>query len=287
MISERKRKSSTGDSEGENFKKEKQRKSSERKKVRRSGEKIRGKDAKDDSENVNQHSGKHKESEKVTKNHMGLDQNVNINKDRRDGINSIEYIGKSQTRTEKEQNDRISSLSHKFGTTKPNDTQVCSDSESSNIIRKDSGKLHGDRVNFKRIGMLQNAPDSHNRSDEIQSGKSGYRKISLAGKTNISSKIICNSLEESSNVPECSVLNPIKKVTGSVSEIDVTKHGILGSIEEKTPAEIKPSAAVHLQPVSRPKIVLMQSDDDDDDDEDFINIKADAEAGKAAFHCNM
>jgi hypothetical protein len=97
--------------------------------------------------------------------------------------------------------------------------------------------------------------------DAIYSGKSGYRKVSLVGKNDTSSKIICSSVEGACNVPQSSVLSP---VTNSSSGAD--------AVREKT-------AAVHLEPMSRPKIVLMQSDDDDDD-EDFINIKADAEAGK-------
>jgi hypothetical protein len=198
---------------------------------------------------------------------LSVDQNVssnqvNVKKDN-------EYVSKCQLRTGEEQNDKRSSHSLKLGSTKLSETPACSDSVSS----KDSGKLHRDGVNLKSIGKSQNAPDSHNKSDEIYSGKSDCRKISLAGKTNASSKIICSSMEESSNVAESSVLNPIKKGTNSGSETDITEHGILGNVEEKTAADTKPSAAV-----SRTKIVLMQSDDDDD--EDFINIKADAEAGK-------
>ncbi|KDR21692.1 Zinc finger CCCH domain-containing protein 14 [Zootermopsis nevadensis] len=262
---ERKRKSSTGENEGENFKKDKRRKSSEKKKGRRSGEQTRGKDAKDDSENVNQHSGKHKELEEVTKNHLSLDQNVSSNQVNVEKGN--EYISKCQSRTDEEQNDKSSSHSHALGTTKLSETPACSDSVSSN----DSGKLHRDGVNLKSIGMSQIAPDSQNRSDEIYLGKSVCRKISLAGKTIASSKIICSAMEESSNVAERSVLNPIKKGTSSGSELDIAELVILRSAEEKTLADAKASATA-----SRTKIVLMQSDDDDD--EDFINIKADAEA---------
>lgn len=203
---------------------------------------------------------------------MSLDQSVssnqvNIRKDN-------EYISKCQSRTSEEQNDKSSSHSLKLGTTKLNETKVCTVSVSS----KDSGKLHKDGVNLKSIGKSQNVADSHNRSDEIYSGKSGCRKISLAGKTNASSKIICSSMEESSNVAESSVLNPTKKDTSSGSETGITEHGILGSVEEKTAVDIRASGSV-----SRTKIVLMQSDDDDD--EDFINIKADAEAGKVCAQC--
>lgn len=254
---ERKRKASTGDSEGENIKKEKRRKSSERKKIRRGSEQTRGKDAKDDSENANQHSGKHTELEKLTKSH--LDQSVSG-----DDVNSKitdEYIGKTEVRIGGEQSDKIISLSHNLDTTKTADTQVSSGPELSQIVRKDSGKLLGDQGNFK----------SSQKSDETYSGKSGCRKIILGGKTNASGKILCSSMEESCNVHKSLILNPIKKGTGSGSETDITLHEDVRSSEEMTAA-----AAVHLQPVSRPKIILMQSDDDDD--EDFINIKADAEA---------
>lgn len=266
LISERKRKASPGDSEGENIKKEKRRKSSERKKVRRGSEQTRGKDAKGDSENVNQHSGKHTELETFTKSH--LDQSVSSSV-----VNSKitnEYIGKPEVRIGRGENDRIISLSHNLSTTKSGDTQVSSGPELSHIMRKDSGKLYGDQGNFK----------SSQKCDEIYSGKSGCRKIILGGKTNASGKILYSSMEESCNVRESLALDPVKKGTASGSETDITKHGVR-SREEMTAA-----AAVHLQPVSRAKIVLMQSDDDDDD-EDFINIKADAEAGKLSTHSSF
>jgi len=258
LISERKRKASTGDSEGENIKKEKRRKSSERKKVRRASEQTRGKDAKGDSENVNQHSGKHTELEKLAK--SCLDQSVSS--DEVNGTVTNEYTGKPEIRTGRECNDKLISLSHSLGTTKAGDTQINSDSELSHIVRKDSSKLHADQGNFK----------SSQKSDETYSGISGSRKIILGGKNNASSKIIYSSMEESCNVRESLLLNPVKKGTGSGSETDVTRHDDVRSREETV------AAAMHLQPVSKPKIILMQSDDDDD--EDFINIKADAEAGK-------
>jgi hypothetical protein len=198
-----------------------------------------------------------------------LDQNVsssevNVKRD-------TELVSKWQSRTGDEQNDRSSFHSLKLCSTHLSGTQVCSDSESS----KECGKLHTDEVNLKSIGKSQNAPDPHNRSDEINLGKSGCRKVSLVGKTNASSKTVCSSMEESA---ESSVLKSVKKGTSSGSETAITGHGVLGSVEEKVAVDIKPSAAV-----SRTKIVLMQSDDDDD--EDFINIKADAEAGKLCTQC--
>lgn len=229
------------------MKKEKHRKSSERKKVRRGGEQTRGKDVRDDSENVNQISGKHKELEKVTKSH--LNQSVSRSQVSVKGsISNSECVGKLDARTEVEQSDIITSLSHKLGTTESGD----GDSESSNIV----GLLHRNGGTVKSI----------EESDAIYSGKSSYRKVSLAGKNNTPSKIICSSVEGACNVPLSSVLSP---VTNSSSGADAASQG---AVREKT-------AAVRLEPVSRPKIVLMQSDDDDDD-EDFINIKADAEAGK-------
>lgn len=229
------------------MKKEKRKKSSERKKVRRGGEQTRGKDVRGDSENVNQISGKHKELEKDTKSH--LNQSVSHSQVSVKGsINSSECVGKLHATTEVEQSDIITSLSHKFGTTKSGD----SDSESSHIV----GLSHGNEGTLKSI----------EESDAIYSGKSGYRKVSLAGKNSTSSKIICSSVEGTCNVPQSSVLSP---VTNSSSGADAASQG---AVREKT-------AAVHLEPLSRPKIILMQSDDDDDD-EDFINIKADAEAGK-------
>ena len=143
---------------------------------------------------------------------------------------------------------------------------MSSDSELPHIVRKDSGKLHGDQVNSK----------SSQKSDETYSGITGYRKIILGGKNNASGKILCSSMEESCNVRESLILNPIKKGTGSGSETDVTRHDDARSREETA------AAAVQLQSLSKPKIILMQSDDDDD--EDFINIKADAEAGKLSTH---
>jgi hypothetical protein len=224
------------------LKKEKHRKSSERKKVRQSGEQVRGKDVRDDSDNVNQISGKRKELEKVTKSH--LNQTVSSNQVNVNGaINSSECVGKLQAGPEVVQSDIITSLSYKLGTTKSGD----GDSESSHII----GLLHGNGGTFKSTGA----------SDEIYSGKAGYRKISVAGKNDASSKIICSSVEEASSAPPSSVLNPM---INSSSGVDVARQG---AVREKT------------EPVPRSKIVLMQSDDDDDD-EDFINIKADAEAGK-------
>jgi len=258
FISEKKRKASTGDSEGENIKKEKRRKSSERKKVRRASEQTRGKDVKGDSENVNQHSGKHTELEKLAK--SCLDQSVSSNDV--NGTVTNEYIGKPEVRTGREHNDKFISLSHNLGTTKTDDTQINNDSELSHIVRKDSSKLHGDQGNFK----------SSQKSDETYSGISGYRKIILDGKNNASGKILYSSVEESCNVRESLLLNPVKKGTGSGSETDVTSHDDVRNREETA------AAAMHLQAVSKPKIILMQSDDDDD--EDFINIKADAEAGK-------
>lgn len=157
-------------------------------------------------------------------------------------------------------------MSHNLGSTKAGDTQINSDSELSRIVRKDSSKLHGDQGNFK----------SSQKSDETYSGISGYRKVILGGKNSASGKILCSSVEESCNVRESLLLNPVKKGTGSGSETDVTRHDDVRSREETA------AAAMHLQPVSKPKIVLMQSDDDDD--EDFINIKADAEAGKLSTH---
>lgn len=237
---ERKRKSSTGDGDGENLKKEKHRKSSERKKVRRGGEQTRGKDVTGDSENVNQISGKHKELEKVTKSHL----NESVSRSQvsiKGNINSSECVGKVHARTELEQSDIITSVSHKLGTTESGD----GDPESSHVI----GLLHGN------VGTLKSIEES----DAIYSGKSGYRKVSVAGKNNASSKIISSSVEGACTVPQSSVLSP---VTNSRSGAD--------AVREKT-------AAAHLEPMSRPKIILMQSDDDDDD-EDFINIKADAEA---------
>ncbi|PNF41804.1 hypothetical protein B7P43_G02604 [Cryptotermes secundus] len=231
---ERKRKFSTGDGEGENLKKEKRKKSSERKKVRRGGEQTRGKDVRGDSENVNQISGKHKELEKVTKSH--LNQSVSHSQVSVKGsVNSSECVSKSHATAEVEQSDIITSLSHKFGTTKSGD----SDSESSHIV----GLSHRNEGTLKSI----------EESDALYSGKSGYRKVTLAGKNSTSGKIICSSVEGT----QSSVLSP---VTNSSSGADAASQG-----------------AVHLEPLSRPKIVLMQSDDDDDD-EDFINIKADAEA---------
>lgn len=262
LISERKRKASTGDSEGDNIKKEKRRKSSERKKVRRASEQTRGKDAKGDSENVNQHSGKNTELEKLA--NSCLDQSVSS--DDVDGTVTNEYIGKPEVRTERENNDTLVSLSHNLGTTKAGDTNINRDSELSHIVRKDSSKLHGDQGNFK----------SSQKSDETYSGISGYRKIILGGKNNASGKILCSSVEESCNVRESLLLNPIKKGTGSGSETDVTRLDDVRSREETA------AASMHLQPVSKSKIILMQSDDDDD--EDFINIKADAEAGKLSTH---
>ena len=261
LISEKKRKASTGDNGGENIKKEKRRKSSERKKVRRTSEQIRGKDAKDDSENVNQHSGKHTELEKLAK--SCLDQSVSS--DEVNGTITNEHTEKPEVRTGRERNDKFISLSHNLDTTKAGDTQINSDSELSHIVRKDSSKLHGDHGNFK----------SSQKSDETYSGISGYRKIILGGKNNASGKILCSSVEESSNMRESLLLNPVKKGTGSGSEADVTRHDDVKSREETA------AAAMHLQPVSKPKIILMQSDDDD---EDFINIKADAEAGKLSTH---
>lgn len=243
LISERKRKFSTGDGEGENLKKEKHKKSSERKKVRRGGEQTRRKDVRGDSENVNQISGKHKELEKVTKSH--LNQSVSHSQVSVKGsINSSECVSKSHATAEVEQSDIITSLSHKFGTTKSGD----SDSESSHIV----GLSHRNEGTLKSI----------EESDALYSGKSGYRKVTLAGKNSTSGKIICSSVEGT----QSSVLSP---VTNSSSGADAASQG---AVREKT-------AAVHLEPLSRPKIILMQSDDDDDD-EDFINIKADAEAGK-------
>lgn len=262
LISERKRKASTGDSGGENIKKEKRRKSSERKKVRRASEQTKGKDAKGDSENVNQHSGKHTELEKLAK--SCLDQSVSS--DEINGAVTNEYIEKAEVRTGRECNDKFISLSHNLGSTKAGDTQISSDSDLSHIVRKDSSKLHGDQGNFK----------SPQKSDETYSGISGYRKIILGGKNNASGKILYSSVEESCNVHESLLLNPVKKGTGSGSETDVTRHDDVSSREETA------AAAMHLQPVSKPKIILMQSDDDD---EDFINIKADAEAGKLST-CN-
>lgn len=224
------------------MKKEKRRKSSESKKVRRGGEETRGKDIRGDSENVNQISGKHKELEKVTKSHL----NESVSRSQvsvKGNINSNDCVGKLHARTEIEQTDIMTSLSHKLGTTKSGD----SDSESSHII----SLLHGNVGSLK----ITEEPDS------IYSGKSGYRKVTIAGRNNASSKIISSSVEGACDVPQTSVLSPVTK---SRSGAD--------AVREKT-------AAVHLEPVSRPKIVLMQSDDDDDD-EDFINIKADAEAGK-------
>lgn len=253
---ERKRKASTGDSEGENIKKEKRRKSSERKKVRRASEQTRGKDAKGDSENVNQHSGKHMELEKLAK--SCLDQSVSS--DELNGTVTNEYIGKAEVRTGREHNDKIISLSHNLGSTKAVDTQINSDSELSHSVRKDSSKLHGDQGNIK----------STQKSDETHSGISGCKKIILGGKNSASGKILYSSVEESCNVRGSLLLNPIKKGTDSGSETDVTRHDDVKSGEETA------AASILLQPVSKPKIILMQSDDDDD--EDFINIKADAEA---------
>lgn len=218
------------------MKKEKRRKSSEKKKVRRSGEQTRGKDVRSDSENVNQVSEKHKELEKVTKSH--LSESVSHSQV---SISSSECVGRLHARTEIEQSDVITSPSHKLGTTKSGD----SDSESSH---RNEGTLN-----------------SVEESDAIYSEKSGYRKVSLAGKNNASSKLTCSSVEGVCNVPQSSVLSA---VTSSSSGAVAASQG---AMREK-------SAAVHLEPVSRPKIILMQSDDDDDD-EDFINIKADAEAG--------
>jgi len=262
LISERKRKASTGDSEGENIKKEKRRKSSERKKVRRASEQTRGKDAKGDSENVNQHSGKHMELEKLAK--SCLDQSVSS--DEINGTVTNECIEKAEVRTGRECNDKIISLSHNLGSTKAVDTQINSDSELSHTVRKDSSKLHGDQGNIK----------STQKSDETHSGISGYGKIILGGKNSASGKILCSSVEESCNVRGSLLLNPIKKGTDSGSETDVTRHDDVRSREETA------AAAILLQPLSKPKIILMQSDDDDD--EDFINIKADAEAGKLSTH---
>lgn len=262
LISEKKRKASTGDSEGENIKKEKRRKSSERKKVRRASEQTKGKDAKGDSENVNQHSGKHTELEKLAK--SCLDQSVSS--DEVNGAVSNEYVGKPEVGTGREQNDKLISLSHNLGTTKAVDTQTSSPSELSHIVRKDSDKLLGDQGNFK----------SSEKLDETFSGISGHRKIILVGKNNASGKIVYSSMEESCNVHESLFPNQIKKGTGSGIETDVTRHDDVRSREETA------AAAMHLQPVSKPKIILMQSDDDDD--EDFINIKADAEAGKMSTH---
>jgi hypothetical protein len=138
---------------------------------------------------------------------------------------------------------------------------MSSSSELSHIVRKDSAKLLGDQGNFK----------SSQKLDETYSGISGHRKIILGGKNNASGKISYSSMEESCNVHEGLLPNTIKKGTGSGIETDVTRHDDVRSREET-------AAAMHLQPVSKPKIILMQSDDDDD--EDFINIKADAEAGK-------
>ena len=264
LISERKRKASAGDSEGENIKKEKRKKSSERKKVRRASEQTRGKDAKGDSENVNQHSGKHMELEKLAK--SCLDQSVSS--DEINGTVTKEYVGKAEVRTGGEHNDKLISLSHNLDSTNADDTQINSDTELSHIVRKDSSKLHGDQGNFK----------SSQKSDETYSGISGYRKIILGGKNSASGKILCSSTEESCNMRESLLLNPVKKGTGSGSETDVTRHDDVRNREETA------AAAMHLQPVSKPKIILMQSDDDDDDDEDFINIKADAEAGKLSTH---
>lgn len=261
LISERKRKASTGDSEGENIKKEKRRKSSERKKVRRASEQTRGKDAKGDSENVNQHSGKHAELEKLAK--SCLDQSVSS--DEVNGTVTNEYTGKPEVRTGKERNDKFISLSHNLGTTKTGDTRINSDSELSQIVGKDSSKLHGDQGNFK----------SSQKSDETYSEISGHRKIILGGKNNASGKILCSSVEEPGNVRESLLLDPVKKGTGSGSETDVTGHDDVRNREETA------AAAMHLQQVSKSKIILMQSDDDD---EDFINIKADAEAGKLSTH---
>ncbi|XP_063229365.1 zinc finger CCCH domain-containing protein 14 isoform X2 [Bacillus rossius redtenbacheri] len=50
-------------------------------------------------------------------------------------------------------------------------------------------------------------------------------------------------------------------------------------LEEEKHPKISGSVSHARAPVTKPKIVLMQSDDDDDD-EDFINIKADAEAAE-------
>lgn len=263
LISERKRKASTCDSEGENIKKEKRRKSSERKKVRRGSDQTGGKDAKDDSENVNQHSGKHTELEKLTKSHL----HQSVASGEVNNTVTDECTERSEVRTGREQNDRVISLSHNLGTTKSGDTKVSSDSELSHNAREESSKLQGNHGNFK----------STQKSDETYSGKSGYRKIILGGKTNTSSKILNSSVQESCDVHESLILNPIKKGTGSGSEMDITRHDDVRSKVQTTT-----TAAVHLQPLSRPKIVLMQSDDDDD--EDFINIKADAEAGKLSTH---
>lgn len=262
LISERKRKASAGDSEGENIKKEKRKKSSERKKVRRASEPTRGKDAKGDAENVNQHSGKHTELEKLAK--SCLDQSVSS--DEINGTVTKEYVGKAEVRTGRERDDKLISLSRNLGSTNAGDTQINSDTELSHIVRKDSSKLHGDQGNF----------ESSQKSDETYSGISGYRKIILGGKNSASGKILYSSTEESCNVRESLLLNPVKKGTGSGSETDVTRHDDVRSIEETV------AAAMHLQPVSKPKIIFMHSDDDDD--EDFINIKADAEAGKLSTH---
>jgi hypothetical protein len=213
------------------LKKEKHRKSSEKKKVRQSGEQTRGKDVRNDLENVNQMSVKHKELEDVTKSHLNPSvshSQVNI----KGSVNSSEYVSKLQARTEREQSGVITSLSHKFGTAKSGD-----DSESSHV----SSLFRGNESTLKSI----------EECDAGYSEKSCFKKSSSTGKNNASSKVTCNSVEGACTVAQSSVLNAV------------------------TNSSIGAEAAA----ASRPKIILMQSDDDDDD-EDFINIKADAEAGK-------
>jgi hypothetical protein len=185
---------------------------------------------------VNQISGKHKELEKGTKSHLNESQ-----ADSKGSANSSEYVSKLQARTEREQSGVITSLSHKFGTTKSGD-----DADSSHV--------------FSLLRGNAGTPKSMEECDAVHSEKSSFRKIGSTGKNNASSKITGNSVGGACNEPQSSVLSA------------ATNSGIGADAARGR------TAAVHVEPVSRPKIVLMQSDDDDD--EDFINIKADAEAGK-------
>jgi hypothetical protein len=136
--------------------------------------------------------------------------------------------------------------------------QARTEREQSGIITSLSHKFgsakSGDDSESSHVSSLfrgnGGTPKSIEECDAVYSEKSCYRKISPTGKNNASSKVTCNSVEGACTVAQSSVLNA---VTNS-------------------------STGVEAAGVSRAKIVFMQSDDDDD--EDFINIKADAEAGK-------
>ena len=71
------------------------------------------------------------------------------------------------------------------------------------------------------------------------------------------------------NNEECSEPTNTQKI--------IRRINVIGKVHESSGETDQNEKSTAL----RPKIVLMQSDDDDD--EDFINIKADAEAGKHTF----